>query len=96
MQGLQICEDWVDLIEFIIQKFIQTMGSSPHTCAANMVSLDRENCNFHAKFYVCFHFTYLTHLSLLQVKCLDYTEVVDESGLTGIQTNKLFWHFTQV
>jgi len=42
------------------------MGSSPHTCAANMV------------------------------KCLDYTEVVDESGLTGIQTNKLFWHFTQV
>ena len=37
MQGLQICEDWVDLIEFIIQKFIQTMGSSPHTCAANMV-----------------------------------------------------------
>ena len=36
-QGLQICEDWVDLIEFIIQKFIQTMGSSPHTCAANMV-----------------------------------------------------------
>merc|ERR1719275_429212 len=65
-QGLQICEDWVDLIEFIIQKFIQTMGSSPHTCAANMV------------------------------KCLDYTEVVDESGLTGIQTNKLFWHFTQV
>ena len=35
--GLQICEDWVDLIEFIIQKFIQTMGSSPHTCAANMV-----------------------------------------------------------
>lgn len=65
-QGLQICEDWVDLIEFIIQKFIQTMGSSPHTCAANMV------------------------------KCLDYTEVVDESGLTGIQTSKLFWHFTQV
>ena len=37
LQGLQICEDWVDLIEFIIQKFIQTMGSSPHTCAANMV-----------------------------------------------------------
>ena len=36
-QGLQICEDWVDLIEFIIQKFIHTMGSSPHTCAANMV-----------------------------------------------------------
>ena len=30
------------------------------------------------------------------MKCLDYTEVVDESGLTGIQTNKLFWHFTQV
>ena len=27
---------------------------------------------------------------------MDYTEVVDESGLTGIQTNKLFWHFTQV
>merc|ERR1719300_2070564 len=27
-QGLQICEDWVDLIEFIIQKFIQTMGNS--------------------------------------------------------------------
>ena len=35
-------------------------------------------------------------MSLLQVKCLDYKEVVDESGLTGIQTNKLFWHFTQV
>ena len=45
---------------------------------------------------MCFLFNYLTHLSLLQVKCLDYTEVVDESGLTGIQTNKLFWHFTQV
>eukprot|EP00091_Calanus_sinicus_P005518 TRINITY_DN15961_c0_g1_i1.p1 TRINITY_DN15961_c0_g1~~TRINITY_DN15961_c0_g1_i1.p1 ORF type:complete len:109 (+),score=2.63 TRINITY_DN15961_c0_g1_i1:256-582(+) len=28
-QGLQICDDWVDLIEYIIQKFIQTMGSSP-------------------------------------------------------------------
>ena len=40
LQGLQICEDWVDLIEFIIQKFIQTMGSSPHTCAANMVRLE--------------------------------------------------------
>jgi len=36
-QGLQICDDWVDLIEYIIQKFIQTMGSSPHSCAANMV-----------------------------------------------------------
>jgi len=36
-QGLQICEDWVDLIEYIIQKFIQTMGSNPHTCVANMV-----------------------------------------------------------
>merc|ERR550532_2310639 len=36
-QGLQICEDWVDLIEFIIQKFIQNMGSSPQNCAVNMV-----------------------------------------------------------
>jgi len=36
-QGLQICEDWVDLIEFIIQKFIQNMGSSPQNCAANML-----------------------------------------------------------
>ena len=36
-QGLQICEDWVDLIEFIIQKFIQTMGSSPHSCAMSMM-----------------------------------------------------------
>ena len=35
-------------------------------------------------------------IPLLQMKCLDYTEVVDESGLTGIQTNKLFWRFTQV
>ena len=43
LQGLQICEDWVDLIEFIIQKFIQTMGSSPHTCAANMVSLESKD-----------------------------------------------------
>ena len=34
-QGLQICEDWVDLIEFIIQKFIQNMGNS--RCAVNMV-----------------------------------------------------------
>lgn len=65
-QGLQICEDWVDLIEFIIQKFIQTMGCSPHACAANMV------------------------------KYLDYTEVVDQSGLTSFQTSQLFWHFTQV
>ena len=82
MQGLQICEDWVDLIEFIIQKFIQTMGSSPHTCAANMVRLKSKRRT--------------SKIFLLQVKCLDYTEVVDESGLTGIQTNKLFWHFTQV
>jgi len=36
-QGLHICDDWVDLIEYIIQKFIQTMGNSPHSCAANMV-----------------------------------------------------------
>ena len=36
-QGLQICEDWVDLIEFIIQKFIQNMGSSPQNCAVNML-----------------------------------------------------------
>ena len=65
-QGLQICEDWVDLIEFIIQKFIQTMGQSSHACAANMV------------------------------KCLDSTEVVDQSGLTELQSSQLFWHFTQV
>jgi len=65
-QGIQICDDWVDLIEYIIQKFIQNMGHSPHTCAANMV------------------------------ECLDYTEVVDESGLTGAQTDQLFSHFSQV
>jgi len=35
-QGLQICEDWVDLIEFIIQKFIQNMGNS-RSGVVNMV-----------------------------------------------------------
>ena len=54
-QGLQICDDWVDLIEYIIQKFIQTMGSSPHSCAANMVEcLDYteavDECGFTGKY----------------------------------------------
>ena len=59
-QGLQICDDWVDLIEYIIQKFIQTMGSSPHSCAANMVEcLDYteavDECGFTGtNFQVCF------------------------------------------
>ena len=65
-QGLQIGDEWADLIKFIIQKFIQVMGRSPHTSVAAMV------------------------------KCLDFTDVVDESGLTGLQTKQLFGHFTHV
>ena len=33
--SLQICEDWVDLIEFIIQKFIQNIGNTRN--ATNVV-----------------------------------------------------------
>jgi timeless protein len=36
-QGKEVCDEWTDLIEYVIQKFIQTMGSMPHSCAANMV-----------------------------------------------------------
>jgi len=40
-QGKEVCDEWTDLIEYVIQKFIQTMGSMPHSCATNMVeSLD--------------------------------------------------------
>jgi hypothetical protein len=100
-QGLQICEDWVDLIEFIIQKFIQTMGSSPHTCAANMVRAQKQRrkkwqdekiIQKTRLSFISVSFSLILPIPLLQVRCLDYTEVVDESGLTGIQTNKLFWH----
>jgi len=36
-QGKEVCDEWTDLIEYVIQKFIQTMGSRPHSAAANMV-----------------------------------------------------------
>jgi len=32
----ELCDDWVDLVEYIIQKFIQTMGRSPQRCAETM------------------------------------------------------------
>ncbi|TRY67893.1 hypothetical protein TCAL_12088 [Tigriopus californicus] len=40
-QETDICEDWSDLIEYVIQKFITTMGTKPHACASNLLdSLD--------------------------------------------------------
>jgi len=34
--NLNICPDWVDLIEYIIQKFLHTMQNAPHKCAATI------------------------------------------------------------
>ncbi len=34
---MQVCEDWGDLIEYVIQRFIATMGDRPHACAANLL-----------------------------------------------------------
>ena len=36
-QGTEICEVWTDLIEYVIQKFITTMGTRPHDCASNLL-----------------------------------------------------------
>lgn len=36
-QELEICDDWADLIEYVIQKFIHTMGHKPHACASNLL-----------------------------------------------------------
>ncbi len=34
---MEVCEDWGDLIEYVIQQFIATMGDRPHACAANLL-----------------------------------------------------------
>ena len=34
--GINIVPDWVDLIEYVIQKFLHTMQNSPHKCAATI------------------------------------------------------------
>ena len=33
----KICEDWADLIEYVIQKFIGTMGAKPHAYASSLM-----------------------------------------------------------
>ena len=32
-----ICDDWADLIEYVIQKFVTTMGTKPLACASNLL-----------------------------------------------------------
>ena len=34
---MEICDVWTDLIEYVIQKFITTMGTRPHDCASNLL-----------------------------------------------------------
>ena len=36
-EDVDICDDWADLIEYIIQKFISKMGAKPHACASNLM-----------------------------------------------------------
>ena len=42
-ENFNICPDWVDLIEYIIQKFLHTMQHAPHKCAATITeNMDSE------------------------------------------------------
>jgi hypothetical protein len=34
---IDICDDWADLIEYVIQKFVTIMGTNPHACASNLL-----------------------------------------------------------
>ena len=34
---MEICDDWADLIEYVIQKFISTIGTRPHAYASNLL-----------------------------------------------------------
>ena len=36
-EDIEICDDWADLIEYVIQKFISTIGSRPHAYASNLL-----------------------------------------------------------
>ena len=36
-EDVEICDDWADLIEYVIQKFISTIGSRPHAYASNVL-----------------------------------------------------------
>ncbi len=35
--GVKMCDDWTDLIAYVIRRFIATMGDRPHACAANLL-----------------------------------------------------------
>jgi hypothetical protein len=37
---IDICDDWADLIEYVIQKFVTIMGTNPHACASNLLVSD--------------------------------------------------------
>ena len=34
---MEICDDWADLIEYVIQRFISTIRSRPHAYASNLL-----------------------------------------------------------
>ena len=36
-EDIEICDDWADLIEYVIQKFISTIGTRPHAYASNLL-----------------------------------------------------------
>ena len=36
-EDVEICDDWADLIEYVIQKFISTIGTRPHAYASNLL-----------------------------------------------------------
>lgn len=39
MDTEEMCEDWSDLIEYVMHKFITTMATKPHACASKMLGI---------------------------------------------------------
>ena len=41
-----MCNDWVDLVQYIIQKFTKMMRTRPHVCAAYLLASRRDSKHF--------------------------------------------------
>lgn len=67
-----VCEEWTDLIEYIIQTFIHTMATNPSNCAGNMVDSQDNASNDYG-------FTKKQAKSLLSI----YTKVVNNKDPIG-------------
>jgi len=68
----EVCEEWTDLIEYVIQTFIQSMATNPSSCANSMVDSSESASNDYG-------FTKKQAKSLLSI----YTKVVNTKDPIG-------------